>query len=103
MLAQTPGESTARGLLAEVLLKDGKGDEAVAVLREGVAATSPAPVLHRALGSMLERTGKPAQAAAAYREYVRLAPNGDDAALMAGRAEKLEKALQAPRPTGTKS
>jgi predicted Zn-dependent protease len=81
-----------RGLLAESLLEDGKKDEALAVLQEGLKATPSAPLLQRQAGSVLERSGRPAEAAAAYRAYARLAPNAPDAKEIAARAARLEAA-----------
>ena len=43
-------------------------------LRGGVAAEPTVPELRRELGATLERAGRPADAAAAYREYARPSP-----------------------------
>jgi Flp pilus assembly protein TadD len=90
VLSVEPRADVARGLLAENLLAAGQGDAAIAVLREGLQGTPEAPLLHRDLGSLLERTGRPTDAAVAYREYARLAPNAPDAAQMEARAARLE-------------
>jgi Flp pilus assembly protein TadD len=90
VLAQEPRADVARGLLAEGLFAQGKQDEAVAVLQEGVQRSPQTPLLQRGLGSILERSGRKAEAAAAYREYARLAPNAPDAAEIAARAARLE-------------
>jgi len=45
----------------------GSPDAAVATLREGLRLTPDAPVLHRALGSVLERADHPREAGSAYR------------------------------------
>jgi Flp pilus assembly protein TadD len=90
VLAQEPRADVARGLLAENLFAQGKQDEAVAVLQEGVQRSPQTPLLQRGLGSILERSGRNAEAAVAYREYARLAPNAPDAAEMAARAARLE-------------
>jgi predicted Zn-dependent protease len=89
VLAAEPGADVARGLLAENLFTQGKKDEAMAVLQEGLQRSPQTPLLHRGLGSLLERSGRSAEAAAAYREYVRLAPNAPDAAEIAARAARL--------------
>jgi predicted Zn-dependent protease len=90
VLAVEPRADVARGLLAENLFAAGRGDDAVAVLREGLQRTPDVPALHRGLGNLLERSGRAAEAAAAYREYARLAPNAPDAATIAARAARLE-------------
>jgi Flp pilus assembly protein TadD len=90
VLAQEPLADVTRGLLAENLFVQGKADDAVAVLREGLKLSPQTPLLHRGLGSVLERSGRSAEAAAAYREYARLAPNAPDAAEIAARAARLE-------------
>jgi predicted Zn-dependent protease len=90
VLAAVPGEHYSRGLLAEVLYKQGRSDEAIEVMREGIALAPGAAMLHRTLGSLLERSGSPREAAAAYREYARLAPLETDAAQLEQRAAALE-------------
>lgn len=90
MLAVEPRADAARGLLAENLFVQGKKDEALAVLQEGLQRSPQTPLLQRKLGVILERSGRKAEAAAAYREYARLAPNAPDAAEMTARAARLE-------------
>ena len=80
----------ARGLLAENLVAQGKKEEALTLLQEGLKATPTAPLLQRQMGSVLERSGRPGEAAAAYRAYARLAPNAPDAREIATRAARLE-------------
>ena len=60
------------------------------MLQEGLQRAPNAPLLQRGLGSVLERSGRPAEAAAAYREYARLAPSAPDAADISARAARLE-------------
>lgn len=94
ILSRSPGSVIARSRLAEILVGQGNTDGAIALYKEGLAASGPsalAPALHRGLGSVLERSGRAAEAAAAYREYARLAPNADDAKEIADRAARLEK------------
>jgi len=59
-------------------------------MREGIQADPNAALLQRGLGSLLERAGRRAEAAAAYREYARLAPLEPDAKQLEERAAKLE-------------
>jgi tetratricopeptide (TPR) repeat protein len=94
ILVRAPGSVIARSHLAEILANQGDTDGAIALYREGLAGSTPsalAPALQRGLGSVLERSGRVAEAAAAYREYARLAPNAEDAKEMADRATRLEK------------
>lgn len=94
ILVRAPGSVIARTHLAEILVNQGDADGAIALYREGLAGSTPsalAPALQRGLGSVLERSGRAAEAAAAYREYARLAPNAEDAKEMADRAARLEK------------
>ena len=96
VLARMPQANLTRGLLAEVLYKQGKHDEALAVFREGLQANGSAALLHRGLGSLLERTGHRAEAATAYREYARLWPEAKDAAQLQRRAGLLEESVATP-------
>jgi predicted RNA polymerase sigma factor len=68
-------------------------------LRAGLERKADAPLLQRALGSLLERTGHPAEAAAAYREYARLAPRAPDATQIRERASVLESPAPAATPS----
>lgn len=86
---------SARVRLAEVTLARGNSEGAVTTLREGLAITPSAPNLHRGLGSVLERMGRNAEAAASYREYARLNPKAEDATQLAERATVLEKRASA--------
>ena len=71
---------------------------ALALFREGLSRDAQAPLLHRGLGSLLERNGQLADAVAEYREYARLAPNAADAQQLAERANRLERRLAAASP-----
>jgi tetratricopeptide (TPR) repeat protein len=95
ILNRRPGAHITRGRLAEVLLKQKRPQDAVETVREGLSLEPQAPLLHRALGSLLERTGDTAGAAVAYREYARLAPKADDAQSLEARAAELERRLTA--------
>ncbi|HEX6739075.1 MAG TPA: tetratricopeptide repeat protein, partial [Vicinamibacteria bacterium] len=91
LVATVPGSVTARELLAEAQFKQGKRAEALAVVREGLERKPDSPDLLRRLGSLLERSGHAAEAAAAYREYLRLAPQAGDAQAVAAKASSLER------------
>jgi Flp pilus assembly protein TadD len=97
ILQQAPQADVARGLLAENLQAQGKTEEALAVLGEGLSTRPQAPLLQRAMGSLFERTNKPAEAAQRYREYARLAPNAPDAKELEARAAALDRAAGRPQ------
>ena len=84
-----PANHAARGMLADSLLRSGRPDQAIEALRKGVEKAPTVPELQRDLGAMLERAGRPAEAAAAYREYARAFPDAADAAALLRKAEQL--------------
>lgn len=88
-LQQKPEDPLVRARFAELLLNTNRVADAIQLTREGVAANPTSPLLQRTLGSLLERDGHPAEAAVAYREYVRLAPNVQDAQQLQERADML--------------
>jgi tetratricopeptide (TPR) repeat protein len=93
-----PRAALSRSRLAELLFDDGQTTAAIELMREGVTADPTIPLNHRQLASLLERSGRLPEAVAAYRAYIRLAPNAGDAKGMARRAEVLEQ-----RGSGTSS
>jgi predicted Zn-dependent protease len=82
----------SRARLSELLFEQGKGEEALGILKVGVDINPTLPDLRRRLGNMLERAGKPQEAIQQYREYAKLAPNAPDAKDLAERAARLEGA-----------
>lgn len=92
----------ARARLVDLEFKAGRSEQAMALVQDAIRAHPDQPGPHRSLATLLERMGKPAEAAAAYREYARLAPNASDAKALEQRAAALEGA-PAPAPTGTSS
>jgi len=90
VLALEPAANIARGHLAQLLYEQGKPENAIALVQEGIQRDPQAPLLQRKLGSMLEQSGRGQEAARAYREYSRLAPNAPDAKDLAERAARLE-------------
>ena len=70
-------ESYAR--LARLLRGEGRPDEAIEVLRQGLAIDVDAKDLYNSLGSTLSGQGKHAEAIAAHERYVALAPNESNA------------------------
>ncbi len=92
VLETVPQAVLTRSLLAENLYERGQKEGAMSVVEQGLALTPGSPVLHRQLGSLLEREGKTAEAAEAYRAYATLAPNAPDAGSIAARAARLDSA-----------
>jgi predicted Zn-dependent protease len=80
----------SRGLLAGLLYEQGKEEEAITLAREGIALNPGAPLLRLHLANMLERSGRPAEAAPEYREYARLLPLAPDAKELEERADRLQ-------------
>jgi predicted Zn-dependent protease len=91
ILEKAPEAHVTRGRLAEVRIAQGRFDEAIGLFQDGLSRYGSAPLLHRGLASALERAGRDAEAAAAYREYARLAPGAADAQELAARAAALER------------
>ncbi|HVQ29305.1 MAG TPA: tetratricopeptide repeat protein [Vicinamibacteria bacterium] len=89
IVLRSPANHIARSHLAAMLVKQGRIDQALRTLQEGIAQAPSAPELRRALGSTLEDAQRPAEAAAAYRAYARLAPGAADAKDLLDRAERL--------------
>ena len=58
----------------------------------GAARPPEAPLLQRQMGAVLEQSGRPRDAAAAYRAYAELAPNAPDAQTLLARAARLDAA-----------
>jgi tetratricopeptide (TPR) repeat protein len=85
--------SVVRGRLAEVLLRQGKVEEAVRVLETGIEKNPRAPRMWLTLASVLERSGRVEDAIVRYREFSRLAAGTADAEAMSRRADELEQRL----------
>jgi len=66
-------------------------DDAIAFVRTGLNENPDVAQYHRDLASFLERAGRIKEAAAAYREYARLAPNAPDSKMLIERASALEQ------------
>jgi Flp pilus assembly protein TadD len=96
ILGRLPGAEFTRGLLADNLQRQGRTDEAIALLTEGLTQTPNAPLLHRGLGSLFERMGRPTEAAREYMEYARLAPNTPDSRSISERAAALSAPADGP-------
>lgn len=94
MVRRFPDLAGPRGLLADVLHKQGRGDEAIQVVRDGLNRDRQSPLLYRSLGTLLDRDGRKREALAAYQEYLRLVPNAPDGARLSSRVAHLEKTLK---------
>ena len=92
-----PDSAATRALLADLVYRGGNTEEALKLVRDGIARNAKAAGLQRDLGSLLERAGRTDEAVAAYREYARLAPQASDASKIAERAEMLSRARRSRR------
>ena len=101
VLSAKPDAVVTRGLLAEIHFQQGEKAQAIALMRDGLQQGGEASLLHRGLGSLLERSGDVAEAVKEYREYARLAPNAPDAKQLADRADRLERRLASASSSGT--
>jgi predicted Zn-dependent protease len=90
-MERAPLSADVRANLADALVAQGRKDEALTVLREGVARRPDSALLQRSLGAALEQSGSIKEAADAYRAYVRLSPDAPDSKALAERASALEK------------
>jgi predicted Zn-dependent protease len=93
ILAALPNAHMSRALLAEVYMKQRQPDAALALLNEGIAVDPASPLMYREKGRVLDRTGRPADAVAAYAEYVRLAPGAADLRIFRDRIEQLSSPI----------
>jgi len=73
--------------LAQVLLREGRAEDAAAVLTQAEQIIGPHFLLSYFLGLSLDRAGKRPQAAAAFRDAIRLDPNSAEAHLGLGKSE----------------
>jgi Flp pilus assembly protein TadD len=90
IVERMPEAVVARVWLADAQARQGYADAAVKTVQDGLALDPKVPVLHRALGVMLEKAGKGKEAASAYRKYAELAPNEPDAKELQARANQLD-------------
>jgi tetratricopeptide repeat protein len=75
-------------LAAGFLARQGRGPDAVEYAERAVAIAPGAPETWRALGDAAARAGDGRRAAAAWTEYLRLAPQAPDAAEVAARIDE---------------
>ncbi len=94
--SRRPRPSWPAGCSPTNLVEQGKKDEALAVLQEGLKATPTAPLLHRQMGAVLERSGRPRRGRG---RLPRVRPAGAeraDAKELVDRAARLEAAGRKP-------
>jgi tetratricopeptide (TPR) repeat protein len=89
ILAAMPGADLTRALLADLLVKQGRPDEALALLDQGLALNANAALFYREKGRVYDRQGRRAEAIASYREYVRRAPTASDVRTFTVRIDQL--------------
>ncbi len=74
IIAQYPLETESYLRLGNLLSGEEKNDEAIAVLKQGLAIDADASLLYNALGNVYSISGRHDEAIAAHRRYVALAP-----------------------------
>jgi len=89
ILTLMPLAHLVRSQLAEVLFKQNKPADALALLDEGLRDNAGAALLHRERGRVLDRMGRDQEAVVAYREYLRLSPAAADARTFRDRIAQL--------------
>lgn len=83
--AVSAGGSAAQLVKAgDAALRAGQADEALAAFTQAIKANPGFAAAHRGLGSVHMMQGRDAEAAAAYRTYLRLAPDAPDAGRIQG-------------------
>lgn len=78
-LAQAPNHPSILSNLADVILRQGRGDEGVALYERAIAADPSLPEPRNNLGSILNDMGKPEAALAHLEQAVRLRPQWPEA------------------------
>ncbi len=89
ILTEMPEANLSRALLSDVLMRQNRPSEALAVIDEGLRADANAGLLHRERGRIFDRLGRNAEAVASYREYVRLSPGAADIRTFSDRITQL--------------
>lgn len=82
---------------AELLYREGRYDEAIAILRELIAAY-PEPILRFNLGRAYESAGRLEEAIDAYERYLEASPDAPDRVDVEGRIGRLQTQLAAQEP-----
>lgn len=90
LLDHAPSNPAALNLMGLVRLRQGNGEEAMALLRRAAKAAPNDPAIHRNLGHAFKQAGKPSEAVAAYETASSLSPG--DAGAHADLANALVRA-----------
>lgn len=85
-----PGDYATLFNHAQALHRAGREEEAAARYREAIAAKPDDPSFHLALGISEEKRGQAAEAIAAYRQFLEMAPEARQAAGVRARVEQLQ-------------
>ncbi len=91
LLDESSARTLVRARLADLMVRGGDPQSAAKLCQEGLKLTPDAPLLHTGLGRAYDEMGKWKEAAAEYRESVRLAPNSENAKPLTERADALDK------------
>lgn len=101
VLLERPDNAAAVHLLGLVLVKAGRFDEGIRLLRRSVALAPLTAEFHSNLGSTLAQAGQPREAVAALREAIRLQPAFGPAHRNLGlalvRSDRIDEAIEAMR------
>jgi len=89
ILTAMPKADLARALYSDLLMRQNRPADALALLEEGLRLDADAAILHREKGRIFDRQSRNAEAVAAYREYVRLSPGASDIRTFTDRINQL--------------
>lgn len=84
-LKSAPEDETLEARMAQVLARRGRGEEALKKIDLGLSRKADQPLLQRMKGEVLQQMNRPAEAATAFREALRLDPISVEAQLNLGR------------------
>ncbi|KIG14545.1 Phosphate regulon transcriptional regulatory protein PhoB (SphR) [Enhygromyxa salina] len=93
ILEVAPNHAPALLLRAEILVNEGKIDEALAATRRAKMADPELPEIFSTLGALLEVADDKQGALEAYQRYLELSPNGRQAAAVKTSVTRLEREL----------
>jgi hypothetical protein len=93
ILEVAPNHAPTLLLRAEILVNEGKIDEALAAARRAKMADPELPEIFSTLGALLQAANDPQGALEAYRRYLELAPDGKQATAVKSEVAGLERQL----------
>jgi len=94
ILSARPDALVSRLLLSEVLVKQNRPQDAIRLLDEGLGVDPKAAILYREKGRVFDRLERNPEAIAAYREYIRRAPEATDLRMFTARIEQLQALME---------